>query len=101
MAAPATRHEALSKLLFNAQHRLSVAKVFLDEPTAAVSCEDVAARAEVSRSVAHKELHVLTAIGAMQRIEASRSVYFQRLPSSFWGLSEELLHAAVEVPQTS
>lgn len=93
MAAPTTALETLSKLLFNAQHRLAVARVFLGDPAAALTCDDVAGGASISRSVAHKELHVLTTIGAVQRVEVHRNVYFQRVSSGFWVLCEELLVA--------
>ena len=89
MVQPSGSREALSKALFNAQHRLSVAAVVrtVDGP---LRREDVMAKAGVSSSVAHKELAVLAAIGAVQRVELDRSVYFQRIESAYWALSEEL-----------
>ena len=80
----------LSKALFNARHRLSVAAVF-DELNAVLGYEEVAERARVSRSVAHKELAVLVRIGALSRIEVGRSVNYQRTPSGFWAFAFDLL----------
>jgi len=81
----------LSKAVFNAQHRLAIAAVF-DELNAVFSYEEVAERAAVSRSVAHKELSVLVRIGALARIEVGRSVNYQRSPSAFWAFASELIH---------
>lgn len=88
MVQPAEHRDSLSKLLFNAQHRLAVAKVFAgaDQP---LRYDDVVTSAGVSRSVVHKELQVLTKIGALQRVEVERAVYFQRTRSAFWELCAE------------
>jgi predicted transcriptional regulator len=84
-----TDTQVLSKLLFNAQHRIAVAQVFLvaDE---VLGHEDVAARAGVGRSVAHKELAVLVRIGAVTRLEASRQVFYERAASPFWAFISDL-----------
>lgn len=83
--------DAVSKLLFNAGHRLAVAEVFLEADPVSLRCDEVATAANVSLSVAHKELQVLTAIGAIQRVQIDRAVYFQRLESAFWNFCAELL----------
>lgn len=89
MVQPAGSREAFSKLLFNAQHRLAVAAVLRASP-GPVRRDEVAASAQVSPSVAHKELMVLVSIGAVQRVEVERSVYFQRSSSAFWTLCAEI-----------
>ncbi len=90
MVQPTNPLDSLSKLLFNAQHRLAVAAAFAssDEP---LRYEDVVASTGASRSVVHKEVQVLTAIGAVQRVEVERAVYFQRAPSTYWVLCDELI----------
>ena len=81
----------LSKLLFNAQHRLAVASVFAGDSDAALTYEQVADRCGVSRSVVHKDLQVLVHIDAVQRVELGRSVHYLRAPSAFWLFLEDLL----------
>jgi predicted nucleotidyltransferase len=85
----AERWRLLSKLLFNAQHRIGVAAVFEDD-SLLVSYEEVAQRAGVSRSVVHKELGVLVRIRAVSRVDVGRSVLYQRAESSFWAFLDEL-----------
>lgn len=94
MAQPTTSLEELSKVVFNAQHRLSVARVFLDSEAGAMRCDDVAKRASVSQSVTHKELQVLVRIRAVQRLETSRAVFFLRTESEFWAFCRELSASA-------
>lgn len=84
-----TDTQVLSKLLFNAQHRIAVAQVFLATDEVLVH-DDVAARAGVSRSVAHKELAVLVRIGGLMRLEASRQVFYERAESPFWAFISDL-----------
>ncbi len=85
----ATDSQVLSKVLFNAQHRMAVAMVFAatDEM---LGHEDVASRASVSRSVAHKELGVLVRIGAVGRLEVGRQVLYERSSSPFWPFLDDL-----------
>lgn len=85
----ATDTQALSKLLFNAQHRMTVAAVFAGTDEV-LGHEEVASRASVSRSVAHKELGVLVRIGALDRLAALRQVGYQRAASPFWAFLEDL-----------
>ena len=84
---------SLSKVLFNAQHRLAVSAVFLVGPKL-LGYEEVASRAGVSRSVAHKELGVLVHVGALGRLEAGRVVLYQRLESAYWPFAVEMLARA-------
>ncbi len=86
----------LSKVLFNAQHRLAVAAVFSPPVDLVLGYEEVAVHAGVSRSVAHKELAVLVRVGAVRRIEVGRSVHYQRAESSFWAFVRELVDVAVQ-----
>lgn len=90
MVRPTLQRDVTSKLLFNSQHRLAVAGVFLEAGADALRYEEVAGRAGISRSLAHKELGVLVAVGALHRLEVERSVYYQRVASAFWLLCEEL-----------
>ena len=87
----ATDTQGLSKHLFNAQHRLSVATVFAPPANDALTYLEVAKKTSVSPSVAHKELAVLVQIGAIQRIEAGRQVHYQRVDCPFWPFVEHLL----------
>jgi DNA-binding transcriptional regulator GbsR (MarR family) len=89
MAQPTDPADSLSKLLFNAQHRLAVAEAFMSSDQA-LRYDDIATSTGVSRSVVHKEVQVLTTIGAVQRVDIERAVYFQRTPSAFWDLCTEL-----------
>lgn len=89
MVQPTDPVDNLSKLLFNAQHRLAVAAAFMSS-NKALRYDDIATSAGVSRSVVHKEVRVLTTIGAVQRVDVERAVYFQRTPSAFWDLCSEL-----------
>ena len=82
---------ALSKLVFNAQHRLAVADVFIEDATALLQYEEVAERARVGRSVAHKELSVFVTIGAVNRLTPGRFVYYQRAESEFWSFCADLI----------
>jgi hypothetical protein len=84
-----TDTQALSKLLFNAQHRVAVALVFAASDEV-LGHEEVADRAKISRSVAHKELGVLVRIGALDRLEATRQVSYQRAASPFWAFVADL-----------
>lgn len=90
MVQPTDPRESLSKLLFNAQHRLAIASAFASsgEP---LRYDDIVTRTGVSRSVVHKEVQVLTAIGAVQRVDVERAVYFQRTKSAYWVLCTELV----------
>lgn len=90
MTRTAAHSRELSKLFFNAQHRLAVAAVFAPPNDQVLGYEEVAALAEVSRSVAHKELVVLVRVGAIRRIEIGRSVHYRRAESSFWAFLQEL-----------
>ena len=87
----ATGARELSKLLFNAQHRLAVAAVFTPPTSEALTYGEVAKKSSVSLSVAHKELAVLVRIEAVQRVEAGRQVRYQRVDSPFWPFLEHLL----------
>ncbi len=89
----ATDTLALSKYLFNAQHRLSVAGVFAPPMNDALTYSEVAKKSAVSASVAHKELAVLVRIGALQRVEVGRQVHYQRIESPFWPFLEQLLES--------
>ncbi len=86
--------QTLSKLLFNAQHRLTIAAVFARPDEGPLTYEEVATKASVSRSVAHKELTVLVRIEALQRVEAGRRVHYQRLDSPFWPFVDHLVGLA-------
>ncbi len=99
MVQPTDSLSNLSKLLFNAQHRLAVAAAFAetDQP---LRYDELVARTRVSRSVVHKEVQVLTAIGAVQRIELERAVYFQRTESAFWAFCAELSAVHDPAPRT-
>ena len=83
--------QGLSKYLFNAQHRLSVAAVFAPPAKDVLTYSEVAKKSSVSTSVAHKELAVLVQIGALQRIEVGRQVHYQRVDCPFWPFLEYLL----------
>lgn len=83
----------LSKVLFNAQHRLTIAALFTTADAPVLGYEEVAERAGVSRSVAHKELALLVRIGALQRVEVGRSVSYQRTDSPFWPFAAALLES--------
>ena len=87
----ATDAQGLSKYLFNAQHRLSVAAVFAPPMNDALTHSEVAKKSSVSTSVAHKELAVLVRIEALQRVEAGRQVHYQRIDCPFWPLLVHLL----------
>lgn len=90
MVQPTEQLDSLSKLLFNAQHRLAVASVFVasEHP---LRYDDLVVSTGASWSVVHKEVGVLTRIGAVQRVEVERALYFQRAPSAFWALCDELI----------
>ena len=90
---PPTSVAQLSKVLFNAQHRLTVAAVFASPAKNALRYEEVAEKSGVSRSVAHKELQVLVRIGAVQRVETGRVVHYLATESAFWNFVRELLPA--------
>lgn len=79
----------LSKLVFNAQHRIAVA-LAVARSDAIVSYDEVAVASGASPSVVHKELALLVRIGAVGRVEAGRVVGFHRLESGFWAFVEEL-----------
>ena len=96
MQQTASRTQETSKALFNAQHRLAVAAVFVAPDAAVRGYEDVASEAGVSRSVAHKELAVLVMVGAVLRIEIGRTVHYQRAESAFWPFVRELLSRSGE-----
>jgi hypothetical protein len=81
----------LSKLFFNAQHRIAVAAVFAPPKEVMLGYEEVASVAGVSRSVAHKELAVLVRIGAIARLEVGRAVGYQRLDGPFWPFVTDLI----------
>lgn len=83
----------LSKLLFNAQHRIAVAHV-MARSDAVMGYEEVAERSGTSRSVAHKELRILVEIGAVNRLEVGRLVGYQRADSPFWPFLEDLVRRA-------
>ncbi len=86
--------QTLSKLLFNARHRLAVAAVFARPDQGPLTYEEVAVKAAVSRSVAHKELRVLVRIEALQRVDVGRSVHYQRVDSPVWPFVEHVITLA-------
>jgi response regulator of citrate/malate metabolism len=94
MSTQATRE--LSKLLFNAQHRLAVARLFAPPTEVTLTYEEVAQQAATSRSVAHKELGVLVRIGALQRVDIGRTVHYQRVDTPFWPFLTHLLKQAAQ-----
>lgn len=91
----------LSKLLFNAQHRMAVAAVFAPPCDDVLDLEEVAERCGVSRSGVHKELRVLVTIGAVHRFEAGRVVQYQRAESPFWPFLAHLFRQAEGDAQAS
>lgn len=100
MVQPTDPLDSLSKLLFNAQHRLAVASAFAssDQP---LRYDDLVDSTGASRSVVHKEVRVLTTIGAVQRVEVERAVYFQRAPSAYWTLCNELISNSTSATELS
>lgn len=93
MVKAATDTQVLSKLLFNAQHRIGVAHVFLATDEVLVH-DDVSSRSGVGRSVVHKELAILVRIGALRRMEVSRQVFYERADSPFWAFISDLADRA-------
>jgi hypothetical protein len=86
---------ALSLAVFTSRNFLAVCLPFRASETEIFDLKQVEEMSGLSGSSVLKELRVLVRIGAIARIEAARSVGYQKVDGVFWHWYEELISIAI------
>lgn len=88
------RIEALSRDIFTAKHFLTVCLVLRVHSGEVLDRDTVATLASVPSTAAHNELQRLVRMGAVQRLDGGRSVFYGLVGGAFWTWVEELLRTS-------
>ncbi|MCU1494513.1 MAG: hypothetical protein JWO62_2277 [Acidimicrobiaceae bacterium] len=96
MKGARTPEQALSKRVFNSEHRLTVASALL-QANGLVSQEDVQKATGVPNSSCFNELALLVELGVAQKVPAGRSFSYQPIEGPFWEWLRQLM-ASVASP---